>query len=156
MTNAVCMADDNLQTAALRRSSDGWLRWLRAELARRGDTPRSRLLGLWDALEDWFASDEFSTSPLASGATELRGEPEHPAHAVIAAHRAALGELLEELAAAAGAPDAPHLAAQLQILVEGAIAGAVVDRHPAVARTGRSLTRLVLPNGGRGPRRVAF
>jgi hypothetical protein len=155
MTNAACMADDNLQTA-LRRSSDRWLRWLRAELARRGDTPRSRLLGLWDALEDWFASEEFGTSLLASGATELRGEPEHPVHAAIAAHRAALVELLEELAAAAGAPDAPRLAAQLQVLVEGAIAGAVVDRQPAVARTGRSLTRLVLANGGRGPRRVAF
>jgi hypothetical protein len=36
------------------------------------------------------------------------------------------------------------LAAQLQVLVEGAIAGAVVDRQPAVARTGRRLTRLVL------------
>ncbi len=156
MTNAACMADDNLQTAALRRSSDRWLRWMRAELARRGDTPRSRLLGLWDALEDWFTSDEFGTSLLASGGAELRGEPEHPVHAVIAAHRAALLELLEDLAAAAGAPDASRLAAQLQILVEGAIAGAVVDRHPTIARTGRSLTRMVLANGGRDPRRVTF
>jgi hypothetical protein len=149
MTNAACMADDNTETAALRQSSEHWLDWLNAELARRGRSPFSRLLGLWDALEDWFATDEFASSLLASGATELRSEPGHPAHAVIAAHRQALFELLEDLAEAAGVADPANLAAQLQVLVEGAIAGAVVDRRPAVARTGRRLTRLVLANGGR-------
>jgi hypothetical protein len=143
MTNAACTAGDNTETA-LRRSSETWLRWLSGELGRRGDTPRSRLLGLWDVLEDWFASDGFATSLLAGGVAELRGDPDHPAHAVIAAHRAALRELLVELARSAGAADPVGLAAQLQVLVEGAIAGAVVDRQPAVARTGRRLTRLVL------------
>jgi hypothetical protein len=42
------------------------------------------------------------------------------------------------------------LAAQVQVLVEGAVTGAVVDREPTVARTGRTLTRLVLANGTRG------
>src|SRR6058998_2114399 len=125
MTNAACTAGDNNETA-LRRSSENWLRWLSAELGRRGDTPRSRLLGLWDALEDWFTSDEFATSLLASGAAELRSDPDHPAHAVIAAHRRALRELLVELAGAVGAPDPVGVAAQLQVLVEGAIAGAVI------------------------------
>jgi hypothetical protein len=143
MSYAACMADDNTETA-LRRSSESWLRWLSAELGRRGDTPRSRLLALWDALEDWFSSDEFATSPLAGGAAEPGGEPHHPAHAAIAAHHRALRELLAELAGAAGAPDPVELAAQLQVLVVGAIAGAVIDREPAVARTGRRLTRLVL------------
>jgi hypothetical protein len=143
MSNAACMADDSTETA-LRRSSESWLRWLSAELGRRGDTPRSRLLGLWDALEDWFTSEEFATSPLAGGAAELRGQPHHPAHAVMAAHRRALRELLVELARAAGAADPVELAAQLQVLVEGAIAAAVIDRQAGVARTGRRLTRLVL------------
>lgn len=143
MTNAACMADDNTEIA-LRQSSEQWLRWLNAEVVRRGGTPRSRLLGMWDALESWFTSDEFATSLLASSATELRGEPDHPVHAVIAAHRDALRELLVELAETSGVPDPVGLASQLQVLVEGAIAGAVVDRQPTVARTGRRLTRLVL------------
>jgi hypothetical protein len=150
MTNAACMADDDFETAALRQSSERWLIWLNAELVRRGDTPRSRLLGLWDALEDWFTTEEFTTSLLATGATELRGEPGHPAHAVIATHRRALFDLLVELATAAGVANPASLATQVQVLVEGAITGAVVDREPAVARTGRTLTRLVLGNGGRG------
>jgi hypothetical protein len=146
MTNAACMADDSTDTA-LRRSSERWFRWLNAELGRRGETPRSRLLVLWDALEEWFTSDEFSTSLLASGAAELRSEPDHPAHAVIAAHRGALRELLFGLAQATGVPDPAGLAEQLQVLVDGAIAGAVVDRRATAAQTGRRLTRLVLTNG---------
>jgi hypothetical protein len=150
MTNAACMAEGDFEVAALRQSSERWLLWLHAELVRRGDTPRARLLAMWDALEDWFTSEEFTTSLLATGATEFRGEPNHPAHAVIAAHRRALFDLLVELAEAAGVASPASLAAQVQVLVEGAITGAVVDREPAVAQTGRQLTRLVLANGGRG------
>ncbi len=146
MTNAACMTDDNAETG-LRQSSEQWLRWLNTELIRCGDTPRSRLLGLWDALEDWFTSDEFATSLLATGGAELRGEPDHPVHEVIVAHRDALRQLLVGLAEAAGAANPIGLAAQLQILVEGAIAGAVVDREAVVARTGRRLTRLILAKG---------
>jgi hypothetical protein len=143
MTNAACMADDNTELE-LRQSSERWLRWLNAELARRGGTPRSRVLVLWDALEDWFTSDEFGASLLAGGAAELRSEPDHPAHAAIAAHRDALYEVLVGLAEAVRVPDPIGLATQLQILVEGAIAGAVIDRQPTVAHTGRRLTRLIL------------
>jgi hypothetical protein len=150
MTNAACMAEDDFQVAALRQSSERWFQWLNAELVRRGDTPRSRLLGLWDALEDWFATEEFATSLLASGAIELRSDPGHPAHAVIAMHRQALFDLLRDLADAAGVANPASLAAQVQVLVEGAVTGAVVDREPTVARTGRTLTRLVLANGARG------
>ena len=146
MTNAACMADDNTQTA-LGQSSERWLHWLHAELVRRHGTPSSRLLGLWDALEDWFSSEDFATSLLASSATALRGEPHHPAHAVIAAHRRAVRQLLEDLAMAAGVRDPIGLAAQLEVLVEGAITGAVVDRQPIVARSGRALTRLILAKG---------
>jgi hypothetical protein len=149
MTYAACMADDSSETAALTESSQRWLRWLDSELLRRGNTPRSRLLGLWDVLEDWFTSEEFATSLLATGAAELRSDPGHPAHAVIATHRRALHALLLELAAAAGVANPASLAAQLQVLVEGAITGAVVDRQPTVARTARRLTRMVLANGGR-------
>jgi hypothetical protein len=146
MMYPACMADDNSETAALTASSDRWIGWLHAELARRGGTPRSRLLGLWDVLEDWFTSDEFATSMLASGAAELRGEPAHPAHTVIAMHRWALRELLEELAEGAGVANPATLAAQVQVLVEGAMTGAVIDHRPTVAHTGRRLTRLVLAN----------
>jgi hypothetical protein len=52
--------------------------------------------------------------------------------------------LLEELAASAGVPDPAGLAAQVHLLVEGAVVGALVDRQPQVAKHARELTELAL------------
>jgi AcrR family transcriptional regulator len=132
---------DGLVAAAMEHWSIRWLHLLADALDRRGDDPWSRFEGLWDTLEAWVAGDGFRGSFIANGASELRSEPGHPAQPVIAAHRRALRQLLEDLAKAAGAYDAAVLAAQLQVLVDGAIAAAVVDRDPTAARGARELAR---------------
>jgi AcrR family transcriptional regulator len=132
---------DGLVAATLEHWGMQWLQLLADALDRRGDDPRSRFDGLWDTLEDWVAADGFRGSFIANGATELRSEPDHPAQAVIAAHRRALRQLLEDLAKAAGAYDSAVLAAQLQVLIDGAIAAAAIDRDPAAARGARELAR---------------
>jgi hypothetical protein len=63
---------------------------------------------------------------------------------VIAAHRRAVRQLLEDLAKAAGAPDPAGLAVQLQVLMDGAIEIAALDRQPAAARTSRVLALAAL------------
>ncbi len=135
------MANDEERTAAFERSSEHWLEWLHLELSRRGDTPRSRLLALWDALEEWFASEDFHGSPLATA-------PAMPDSGLgaeaVAAHRLAVRQLLEDLAKAAGALDPQGFAVQLQVLVEGAIVGALVDREPRIAEHARELTEIAL------------
>jgi hypothetical protein len=67
---------------------------------------------------------------------------------VIAAHRAAERELLEDLARRAGADDPPAVAAQLQVLMDGAIAIAAVDRQPGAAQNARMLASVALQRGG--------
>ena len=138
---------DGLVAAALEHWGTQWLNFLADALDRSGDDPRARFDGLWEALEEWVAADGFRGSFIANGPTELRSEPDHPAHAVIAAHRRALRQLLEDLAAADGAADPAGLATQLHLLVEGAVVGALIDRHPAVTRHARELTQIAL--GGR-------
>jgi AcrR family transcriptional regulator len=125
---------DDLVVAALRRWSDRWLAWLRDQLDRRGDDPMARFTGLWDALEGWVTTEGFRGSFVASAATELRGQPRHPAHLVVDAHRVAFRRLLEELVEAAGAHDPAVLAAQLQVLIEGAIAFPMAERRAAIIR----------------------
>jgi AcrR family transcriptional regulator len=132
---------DGLVAAALEHWGTQWLNFLADALDRSGDDPRARFDGLWEALEEWVAADGFRGSFIANGATELRSEPDHPAHAVIAAHRRALRQLLEDLAKAVCAYDTAVLAAQLQVLVDGAIAAAAVDRDPAAAGGARELAR---------------
>jgi AcrR family transcriptional regulator len=140
---------DELVAATLEQWSAQWLHWLADRLDRAGDDPEARFAALWDALDEWFARDDFCGSFVASAAAELRSEPEHPGHRVIAAHRSAMRQLLEDLTKAAGVHDPAILAAQLQVLVEGAIVGALIDREPRLARHARELTEIAL-DAGRG------
>jgi hypothetical protein len=135
---------DERRATALARSSEQWLAWLRRGLAAR---PDRGLAGLWDLLEDWFASDDFQSSGLAAAMAGLAGNGGAATRAVVDAHRRALRELLEEPAAAAGAADPAALAAQLHLLVEGAVVGALIDRHAAVTRHARELTEIALAGG---------
>jgi AcrR family transcriptional regulator len=132
---------DALVAATLEQWSTQWLHRLQDAMDRRGDDPSDRFDGLWDELEAWFAEADFRGSFVANAATELRSEPEHPAHAKIVQHRHAHRQLLEDLAKSAGAYDPTVLAAQLQVLVDGAISAAAVDRTPTAATGARSLAR---------------
>jgi AcrR family transcriptional regulator len=135
---------DELVAATLERWSEQWLDWLRAEAARGGDDPRARLEALWDALEKWFADEGFRGSYVANLANELRARPGHPAQAIIATHRAALRELLADLAAAAGVASPADAAMALHTLIEGATAVAVIDRQPGAAASARAMAAVVL------------
>ena len=135
---------DALVAAALEQWSTQWLHRMADAMDRRGDDPSDRFDGLWDELEAWFADDGFRGSFVANAATELRSEPDHPAQARIVQHRQALRQLLEDLAKSAGAYDPAVLAAQLQVLVDGAISAAAVDRDPTAATGARTLARAAI------------
>jgi AcrR family transcriptional regulator len=130
---------DTLVAASLQHWSTDWLQWLTEQLDRSGKDPEARFNSLFDALGDWFTSDRFHGSFIASAATELRGEPDHPAHRVIEGHRLAVRQLLEDLAKAAGSKAPGELATQLQVLIDGAIAMAAFDHSRAPAEGARTL-----------------
>jgi AcrR family transcriptional regulator len=141
---------DDLVTATLARWSERWLGWLRDEARLGGDDPGTRLDALWDALEKWFADERFRGSYVANVATELRAKPGHPAQAVVAAHRAALRELLRDLLTDGDAPPPAATVLQLQMLVDGAVAAAAVDRQPGAAVGARALAAGLLAGPGLG------
>jgi AcrR family transcriptional regulator len=141
---------DGLVAATVERWSVRWLDWLRAESRTDDEGAAARLEGLWDALEKWFADEGFRGSYVDNVATELRAKPGHPAQAAIAAHRAALRELLCDIASAAGVPSPAGAALQLHILIDGATAVAVLDRQPGAAASARAMAA-----GLAGPRALA-
>jgi hypothetical protein len=136
--------------AELERSSERWLAWLAEELARRDYPPGSALLALWDVLEEWFASDDFAGSAVAAAVVAPPDGRGPAANAVLVRHRQATRRLLEDLARSSGAGDPHALAGQLLTLVEGAMAGALIDRHPGAARHARELTQIALEASARG------
>ena len=138
------MTNEDSAAKDLERSSEQWLAWLAGEVAQRRDPPGSALYALWDVLEEWFASDDFAASPLAAAVVAPPDGRGPAAHAVLVRHRQATRRLLEEVARSAGARSPDALAGQLLTLVEGAMAGALIDRHPQVARHARELTRIAI------------
>jgi AcrR family transcriptional regulator len=135
---------DELVTATLDRWSGQWLGWLRSEVERCGGDPGARLEGLWDALEKWFAAEGFRGSYVTNAATELRSKPGHPAQKAIAAHRTAMRELLCDLVVASGASHPVGAALQLHLLIDGAMAVAMVDRQPGAAASARAMANALL------------
>ena len=141
------MTSEDPAALDLERSSERWLAWLAGATAHRPGSPGSTLDALWDALEEWFASDDFAASPLAAAMAAPPDGRGPAAHAVLVRHHQATRRLLEDLARSTGTPDPAALATQLLTLVEGSIAGAMIDRHPGATRHARELTELVLRSG---------
>jgi AcrR family transcriptional regulator len=139
---------DAVIVAVLERWSQRWQQRVTAGLAAGPADGRRRLLRLWDVLAEWFAAEDFRGSLIANAAVELRGRPEHPAHQVVAAHRAWVQQLLEQLATAGGLEDPPAAAEQLHLLVEGAIVRAVSGQREAAAASGRALAAALLAEAG--------
>ena len=83
------MTSEDPAAADLERSSERWLAWLAAETTRRRRPPRSDLLVLWDLLEEWFASDDFASSPVAAAVTAPPDGRGPAVHAVLVRHRQA-------------------------------------------------------------------
>jgi hypothetical protein len=139
------MTNEDSAAKDLEQSSERWLAWLAGELTpRRQDPPGWALYALWDSLEAWFASEDFAVSPLAAAVVAPPDGRGPAAHAVLVRHRQATRRLLEEVARSSGADDPAALAGQLLTLVEGAMAGALIDRHPQVARHARELIRIAI------------
>ncbi len=117
---------DELILAALKRRDARWRDWLRHAVARRAETPRGRLLAVFDALEEWFAQADFQGCMFMRAASEYCG-CDHPIHAVAAEHQRLLLAELRDLAAAAGAKRPAKLAREILLLVLGAIVATQVN-----------------------------
>ena len=108
------------------------------------DAPaREQILGLFERYERMFADGRFRGCPYVNAVTEL-GDPKHPACALVLhfkeQRRLWFRALLERL----GVGDPDELATQLQLLVEGAFAAALVRGDPSLARSARAAAAVLL------------
>jgi len=109
-----------------------------------GDEPAlEQILGTFDRLERIVRSPGFRGCPFVNAVAEI-GEPKHPANGIAVrfkeARRQWFRTLLERMEV--GEPDA--LATQLAILVDGAIAAALVRGDPAYVRAARDAAETLL------------
>ena len=100
------------------------------------DTPRERLLGVFDVLVESFALPGFHGCAFVNASAE--SPPGSAVEEVSDEARAWIRSLFVELGEAAGAADAPGLARQLQMLYDGAAVAARMDRDLSAATAARA------------------
>jgi AcrR family transcriptional regulator len=125
---------DDLIVAFLAAREERWTRgWLQAEVFKRAQTPRERLLAIFDVFGEWFAREDFEGCSFINVMLELsdRGDPGRVASV---RHLSVIRELLAALAGAAGVADPEAFAHQWHILMKGSIVAAAEGDVDAASR----------------------
>jgi len=127
---------DLLVEASLRRRDIRWRAWLEGAVADRAAAGVPPALAVFDALGDWFSSEDFRGCAFINAAAEITG-PDHPALDAVREHKRMLRDYLRGLVDGPDAAWADALADALLLLVEGAIVTAQIERSPAAAARAR-------------------
>lgn len=133
---------DELVIAALQRRDERWLQWLRSEVEQYAGSG-ARLLGVFSALKTWFGSADFRGCAFINTSGET-GNPQDPVRLLARAHKQKLFEYLLELCNAHGTPTPEQQAAQLLILVDGAITIALIMGDVTAADNAQCMAQLLL------------
>ncbi|HEY2025017.1 TetR/AcrR family transcriptional regulator [Paraburkholderia sp.] len=140
---------DALIAAALERRDERWMNWFIAGTQQRGKTARKRLLGMFDVLLEWFASEDFHGCAFLNAAGEIACSDD-PIRIVARKHKERLLDFVrmqcDALAvdSAIDARGAARLARQWLILLDGAIAVALVSGQANAARDAQATARILL------------
>jgi AcrR family transcriptional regulator len=108
--------------------------WMAGVLEGSG-TPHQRLVRLFTQLERRLKEHDWSGSLAANAAAALPAD--HPVNKVIAEHRKQVRNRLRAIAVEAGDADPNDVARRLQVLLDGAMAGAQMEHGPGPVRAAR-------------------
>lgn len=110
---------DELILATLRRRDELFRNNFMRSVERLGKTPRKRLDAVFDTIDEWFNSKQFSGCMFINASAEFATQ-DNPCHAFSAEHKRLMFDYLCELAENAGAKNPAELSEELIFLVEGA------------------------------------
>ncbi|MCC8403036.1 TetR/AcrR family transcriptional regulator [Paraburkholderia sp. MMS20-SJTN17] len=147
---------DALVAAALERRDERWMNWFIASTQRHGKSARQRLLGMFDVLHDWFASADFHGCAFLNAAGEI-ASADDPIRVVARKHKARLLDFARSECAAFAAEAAidgrrvAPLARQWLVLLDGAIAVALVSGEADAALDAQKIAKTLLDAAARRP-----
>jgi AcrR family transcriptional regulator len=108
----------------------------------RYDTPRERLLAVFEGQGELFAQPDYRGCAFARASAE--SHPGDPAEQAAEAYRRWVRALLTELAAQAGVPEPEVLARKLHLLYDGSGQSARMDHDPTAAAAARAAAATLL------------
>jgi AcrR family transcriptional regulator len=116
--------------------------------------PVEQILRLFDRLEKGFGSKDFRGCRFVNAVAEL-GDDDRAARKIAIDFKEGRRLWFRERLVAAGAEQADALATQLAMLVDGAIAMAMVRGEPSTARQAANAARVLLANAGIDVREIS-
>ena len=134
---------DGLVVAFIEQRDEQWRAWFRERIETLSPDPAGRPLAAFDAIAERIATVGFRGCAFTNTIAEFP-DPSHPAHAAASRHKQLVHDYLSELCDAASVDDPTTVAAQLLLLIDGAIVGAVRDRDSRPAVAARTVAALVL------------
>lgn len=134
---------DDLIVAALRRLDETFRDDMRTFVEAAARAPADRLLATFDFLVAWFDSGDFNGCPFVSAASEY-SDASDPILQEARVHKRLVLAYFEELVRAAGLAQPKVIAAQINLLHEGAVAVMHVERDRAAAGRAKAAARALI------------
>jgi AcrR family transcriptional regulator len=138
---------EDLILAALERQDEQARDAMRAFVEQRASDPVERLLATFDCLEAWFRDERFRGCPFVSAAGEHK-DIANPVFRAAALHKRLTLAYFEELAHAARFAEPKRIAAEINVLHEGATAVAQMTRTAEPARQAKRMATQLLAAEG--------
>jgi len=124
---------DELALAVLAQRERLWTYgFVAVEAQRRGFTPETRLLAVFDAFDEWFRRDDFEACTFINALLELGSD--EPAGRASIVHLQNIRNVLRELAEEAGLRDVDDFVRSFHILMKGSIVAAAEGDTDAAKR----------------------
>ena len=119
--------------------------WFVQQIECKAQTPKDKLLAIFDVHAGWLVSPDFQGCPLIKASVEFPDQ-NHAAHQVSAAFYRKFRSYITDLAGQAGARFPERLAGQLCVLFEGAIVSEQLQRHSGAADDAKLAAVLLIKN----------
>ncbi len=141
---------EELIAAVLEAEGATWREWFFGRLSQVNGPAQTRLLAVFDILEEWLADPHFYGCPFINAVAEFDTDND-AVRAAADRHKAHLMTWLKAQALELGAPDATETARSFAVLIDGAIVAAQNARDPGFARTAKALAATYLAQITQGP-----
>ncbi len=138
---------DELILAALRKRDEIFRNDFMHAVEARAKEPHAQLLAIFDTLDDWFSTRDFSGCIFINAAAEYP-EPDCPIHSTCAESKRLLVNYVTALAEQAGAKDAETLGKGITLLMEGAIVMYYVGHQRDAAKQAKKSAQMLLQSAG--------
>jgi len=134
---------DHLVLAFLRKRDENFRVWFVEQVDAKADTPKAKLLAVFDVIGEWMAVPEFRGCAFINAAAEfpIEGNPMHQVSAEFYDH---FRNYIADLAAQSGSKSPKILAQQLSLLVEGAIVSEQMKRHSGSAEQAKQAAIILI------------